>query len=243
MHAHRPALNRVTPTCTRRAVLGHLARVGGGAFLFGVTSFVARGQSEARGKILLEEDFRRYATFTKERLPVTEGWQVRANHGRWTRTDEGVRSTWVTGHSPVLVYEGAFHHAIVELDFRFRREPGRWAACRLSATNPQTHPRSYAASVWANADFRSRAVGLVLEHDEWNGPVTQVKRSLTEFEPDTWYTLRMELIGNEVTAACNGKTVKGAHDKFGIPKSSLWIGTGESSHELRRLRIYEASGK
>lgn len=174
---------------------------------------------------------------------MADGWSVRANHGRWTRTDEGVRSTWVTGHSPVLVYEGRFRDATVEVEFRFRREPGRWAACRLSATNPQTHPRSYAASVWANVDFRSRAVGLVLEHDDWSGPVTQVKRTLTEYEPYTWYTLSMELRGNEVTASCNGKTVRGAHDTFGIPKSSLWIGTGESSHELRRLRIYEVAGE
>ncbi len=233
--ASRPA------TCTRRSALGRMIRAGAGACLLGVAPFGLRAQPERRGRLLLEEDFRRYEVYTKERQPVAEGWQVRANHGRWTRTAEGVRSTWVTGHSPVLVYEGAFRDAVVELDFRFGREPGRWAACRLSATNPQTHPRSYAASVWANVDFRSRAVGLVLEHDQWEGPVTQVHRSLTELEPDTWYTLTMQLTGNEVVATCNGRTAKGSHETFGIPKSSLWIGTGESSHELRRLRIHEVN--
>lgn len=203
----------------------------------------ARAQLALKGALLFAEDFRRYETYTKEKLPVQEGWQVRVAHGLWTRTAEGVKSTETPGHQPVLVFEGDFGDCVIEVDFRYQKgEPGKWGACRISATNPALHPRAYAASVWANVDYKSRAVGLVLEHDEWSpGHITQVARKLTDFLPDTWYTLRLELIGNRALAECNGVTVTGEYPKFGLPKSSLWLATGLSSHELRRLRVYRAT--
>ena len=236
-----PAYVPPAELCSRRTALAHLLRLAGGAVLAGA-ALPAQARLATPGALLLEEDFRTHASYTKERLPVKEGWQVRVAHGTWTRTDDGVRATWQTGHSPVLVYEGAFGDAVIELDFRYRVEPGRWSACRLSPTNTQLNPRAYSSSVWANVDFRSRAAGLVLEQDQWSpGHITQVSRVMNTYAPDTWHTLRMELVGNEVLATCNGKEVRGSHEKFGLPKNSIWIGTGESTTELRRLRVYAAT--
>lgn len=194
-----------------------------------------------QGALLLAEDFRTADTFTKERRALAPGWQVRIAHGIWRPTAEGVESTETPGHQPVLVLEGAFGDCIIELDFRYRKgSPGQWAACRISATNTVALPRSYASSVWANVDYKSRAVGLVLEHDQWGGHVTQVARKMTEFQPDTWYTLRVEVVGDRVQTACNGVTVTGRWETFGVPKNSLWLATGLSPHELRRLRVYSA---
>lgn len=193
-----------------------------------------------RGELLLEENFQQHAVYTKERLPVKEGWQVRVAHGIWQRTAEGVRSIWEQGHSPVLVYEGAFGDVIIEVDFRYRAEPDKWAACRVSATNPTTYPRAYAASVWANVDFRSRARGLLIENDVWSGPITRVAYGNALFAPDVWHTVRLELTGNQAVAECNGVRITGTHDKFGIPKTTIWLGTGQSPHELRNLRVYAA---
>jgi hypothetical protein len=201
----------------------------------------ARAQMALRGGLLLEEYFRRHAEFTKEKLPLKEGWTARVAHGTWKRSADGLLVSWESGHQPVLVLEGAFGDAIIELEFRYREEPGKWAACRVSATNQVLNPRADAASVWANIDYKSRAVGLVLEHDEWSpGHITQVSRKLTEFKPDTWHTLRLEIIGNTVLTTCNGVTVVGTYEKFGIPKSSIWLATGLSTHELRNLRVFEA---
>jgi hypothetical protein len=191
-----------------------------------------------KGELLLAEDFRRYDAFTKERLPLADGWTARVAHGIWTRTSEGVQSLETPGHQPVLVIEGAFADVIVELDFRYRAERAKWAACRVSATNTQLHPRAYAASVWANIDYRSRAVGLVLEHDQWSGTVTQVARKMTEFAPDQWHTLRLEIIGDQAVASVGETVIRGVFPTFGIPKNSLWLATGLSAHELRNLRIY-----
>ncbi|MGN6643306.1 MAG: 3-keto-disaccharide hydrolase, partial [Verrucomicrobiota bacterium] len=61
------------------------------------------------------------------------------------------------------------------------------------------------------------------------------------FEPDTWYTLRLEIIGDQALASCNGFTALGRYEKFGLPKTLLVLSVGKSAHELRHLRIYEAS--
>jgi len=215
-------------------VVGVFAALGGGVS--------ASAQLARKGALLLEEDFRHYETYTKERLDAAPGWKVRVAHGLWKRTAEGVESTETPGHQPVLVFEGAFGDCVIELDFRYRRgAPGQWAACRVSPTNTELHPRAYAASVWANQDYKSRSVGLVLEHDKWSGQVTQVARKMTEFAPDRWYSLRIEIIGDRVLTTCNGVTVTGRWDTFGLPKNSLWLATGLSPHEVRRLRVYAAT--
>jgi hypothetical protein len=193
-----------------------------------------------KGELILAEDFRRHEVYTKDRLPLAEGWVVRVAHGVWERTPEGVRSTWEKGHSPVLVLEGSFEDVVVELDFRYEEEEGKWAACRVSATNPELYPRAYAASVWANVNFKSRGRGFLIENDEWGGHITRVSYKKADFAPGTWHTLRFTLVGNKGQAECNGIQVTGTHEKFGMPKTSLWLATGQSPHELRALRIHRA---
>ncbi len=203
-------------------------------------ALTASAQIAVKGPLLLEENFQRHATYTKEKLPLREGWEVRVAHGIWKRTTEGVQSTWETGHSPVLVLEGAFGDVIIELEFRYRAEPGKWAACRISATNPALFPRGYALSTWANVDFKSRGRGFLLENDVWDGPITRVSYAKADFAPDTWHTYRVETIGNKAAASCNGVTIHGTHEKYGLPKTSVWLATGQSPHEIRNLRIYAA---
>ncbi|MGN6366958.1 MAG: family 16 glycoside hydrolase [Phycisphaerae bacterium] len=193
------------------------------------------------GKLLFEDHFRPKAPYSKQYQEVAPGWKVRAGHADFKPTADGVASVWQTGHMPVLQYQGAFSDAVIELDFRFESQPGKWAACRISAANPELNPRAYAASVWANQDNSARPLGLVLEHDEWKpGAITTVDNVPATFEPGKWYTLRMELMGNNVLTTCNGVSAFGSHELFGLPKTSLSLGTGTAPHELRNLRIYEA---
>lgn len=199
-------------------------------------------QLAAKGRLLLEDNFKQPAVYTGEFQPVTAGWRVRAWHGEWKASPEGIVSTWVAGHMPVLAYEGSFQDVIIELEFRFRREAGKKAVCRISATNPELNPRAYSVSGWANADSKERATGVTLEHDEWKpGVITTVANSPAHFEPDQWYSMRLDVIGNQASVSAGGVTVAGSHDKFGLPKTLIAIATGHSPHEIRRLRVYEAA--
>jgi hypothetical protein len=202
----------------------------------------ASAQMAVRGELLLEENFQQYASYTKEPQPVKPGWRVRNSHAEWKRVPDGVQSVWTEGHMPVLVYEGAFRDAIIEVEFKFHQEAGKWVACRVSATNSALNPRAYATSVWANLDNPARPLGMVLEHDEWKpGVITTVENKPASFKPDTWYTLRLEMIGDKVLATCNGVSVYGTHEKFGLPKTGVVLGTGLSPHYLRNFRVYSAT--
>lgn len=193
-----------------------------------------------KGALLLREDFQRLAAYTKESQPLAAGWSVRVAHGAWERTPEGVKSHWEKGHNPVLVVEGNFGDVIIEVDYRHEEEPGKWAAYRLCAANRALDPRAYAISIWANASFDSRARGLVMENDQWDGPITQVGYARAKFAPGTWSTLRLEIVGDRATAEINGIRISGEHTKFGLAKTSIWLGTGQSAHEIRDLRVYAA---
>lgn len=195
-----------------------------------------------KGRLLLEDNFQRYATYGKVPQPVAGAWTVQTSHAEWRRSSDGVESVWTAGHMPVLKYNGAFGDAVIEVDFRFHAQPGKWGGCRVSATNQALNPRAYAVSTWANANGPDRKHGLVLEHDEWKpGAITTVDLKPDTFAPDTWYTLRLEIIGNHALATCNGVTVYGTFEKFGLPKTSIYLGTGTCPHELRNFRVYAAT--
>lgn len=53
----------------------------------------ASAQLATKGPLLLEENFQRHAIYTKEKLPLRDGWEVRVAHGIWQRTADGVQST------------------------------------------------------------------------------------------------------------------------------------------------------
>jgi hypothetical protein len=51
----------------------------------------------------------------------------------------------------------------------------------------------------------------------------------------------MELIGNTALANCNGVTVYGSHDLFGMPKTTIALGSGYCVHDFRHFRVYAAT--
>jgi hypothetical protein len=209
----------------------------------------AHAQMALKGRLLFQDDFKTLTNYTSQPQPVADGWTVKIAHSNWKQTRDGVQSVWRGGHMPVLEFdcEQPFSNVVIEVDFRFHRDAGtnnanNGAACRLSPTNFKLNPNAYAASVWANLDSKDRQPGLVLEHDEWGRPgITTVDHQPLALKPDKWYRVRMELIGHAVLGNCNGVTVYGTFDKFGLPKTSVPLGSGYCVHDFRRFRIYEAT--
>ena len=213
-----------------------------------ITAIAAHAQMAVEGTLLFEDDFKTPAAYSSQRQQITNGWTVQVAHAVWKPTSDGVQSIFRSGHMPVLLFEceHPFSNAVIEVEFRFHKEPGtntnQGAACRISPTNAKLNPNAYSASVWANLDSKDRQPGMVLEHDEWGRTgITTVDHKPAIFEPDKWYRVRMELIGNVSLATCNGVTVYGTHEKFAIEKTSVALGAGYCPHEFRRFRIYEAT--
>jgi hypothetical protein len=203
----------------------------------------------AKGKLLFQDDFATPATYTAKPQAVAEGWTVQIAHSNWKQTGDGVQSVWKGGHMPVLQFDcdHPLGDIVVEVEFRFHKDStstatNQGAACRISPTNPKLDPAGYAASIWANLDSMDRKPGLVLEHDEWkkDGIVTVDLQPL-KLEPDTWYPVTMELIGNTVMATANGVSVYGSHEMFGLPKTTIALGSGYCVHDFRHLRVYAAT--
>ena len=208
----------------------------------------ARAQMALKGKLLFQDDFKTLTNYTSQSQSVAPGWTVKVAHSNWKKTRDGVQSVWRGGHMPVLEFdcEQPLGNVIIEVDFRFHRDAdskstNNGAACRISPTNFKLNPNAYAASIWANQDSMDRQPGMVLEHDEWrrNG-ITTVDRKPLALKPDQWYHARMELIGNAVLATCHDVTVYGTFEKFGLPKTSVPLGSGYCVHDFRHFRIYEA---
>jgi hypothetical protein len=103
------------------------------------------------------------------------------------------------------------------------------------------NPRAYSVSGWANENSKERELGVVLEHDEWKpGVITTVGRKPVDVAPERWHTMRLDVAEDRASVTVDGVTVEGSHEKFGLPKTLIAIGTGHSPHELRKLRVYEA---
>ncbi len=196
-----------------------------------------------KGKLLLEDDLSQPAEYTKEFQPLKDGWKVKAWHAAFKHTEEGLESIWETGHNPVIAYECSLQNVIVEVDFRFLKNglPENNAYCRVNFTNKELDPKAYLLSTWMNASVKSRPAGINLEYEKWETQGnTAVSTKPGKFEPDTWYTVRLEVVGDSAQVTCNGMTAAGTHPKFRLPKTQLVIGVGKSPHQIRRVRVYEA---
>ena len=95
-----------------------------------------------KGRLLFSDDFKTPTNYTSKPQPVADGWTVKIAHSNWKKTRDGVQSVWRGDHMPVLEFdcEQPFSNAVIEVDFRFHKEPGtnglnKGAACRISPTN------------------------------------------------------------------------------------------------------------
>lgn len=201
-------------------------------------------QMAIKGKVLFEDDFKYPVDYTKGKItPIQEGWSFKVWHAIWKPTPEGIQSNWEAGHNPVIGYDCDVQNVVVEIDFRFQKDtvPARNGYLRVNFTNKELDPRAYCVAGWANANSTARIQGVILEHEEWRSQgYIGVAEKIAKFQPDTWYTMRVEVLGDSVQVTCNGVSVAGRYEKFGLRKKQLVIGVGKCNHELRKLRVYEA---
>ena len=220
--------------------------------IFVFITFQVKGQMAVKGKILLDENFQKYAEYSKDETPhwtdfnvesyvLNDAWKVKAWHGIWKRNAEGVQSTWISGHGPVLAFEGDFRDVVIEYDFRYHKEEGKKMVCRIMVINFDIYPDAYAGAAWANANSPERDLGIVLENDLWAKGITKIANQMCSFNENQWYTMRFEIIGNKALVNCNGITLYGTSVKFDIPKKMIALGTSDCPCDIRNFKVYEAT--
>lgn len=195
-----------------------------------------------KGRLIFSDDFKSPAVYTSDFQPLQDGWKVRAWHPGFRHVAEGLESVWKTGHNPVLAYKCSLHDVIIEIDFRYLPEqiPDSNAYCRVNLSNLDLLPRSYLISTWVNSTAKNRSLGLVLENEVWPpGAIKTLASENYKYEPGKWYTVKLEVAGDFARFTCNGKSISGRHEQFGVEKRILSIGVGKSPHQLRNLRVYE----
>jgi hypothetical protein len=206
-------------------------------------SSVTADEQVVKGRLIFSDDFRSPQVYTSDFQPLKEGWKVRAWHPGFRQYGEGLESVWKTGHNPVLAYKCSLHDVIIEVDFRYIPDqiPDSNAYCRINLSNLDLLPRSYLVSTWVNSTAKNRSLGLVLENEVWPpGAITTVASANNKFEPGKWYTVKLEVAGDFARLTCNGNSISGRHEQFGVEKRILSVGVGKSPHQLRNLRVYEA---
>jgi hypothetical protein len=91
--------------------------------------------------------------YPKEFKKVIAGWKVKTAYANWKQEGGKVESIYETGYMPVLVYSGLFNDEVIEIDIRFFKKEGKWADCRISATNPELNGVKYDKNTISHQDI------------------------------------------------------------------------------------------
>jgi hypothetical protein len=198
-----------------------------------------------KGRLLLQDDFKQPAVYTKEYQQVAPGWMVKAWHQEFIHLPQGgIESKWTTGHNPVLAYECHVKDVVVEVEFKFEKDalPANNGYLRVNFLNRELFPKAYSVSTFVNGGTKGRPLGLTLENEQWRSQgYVAVQSRYTEIKPETWYKVRLEVIGDYAVLTCNGTSVSGSNPTFALPKTMFTLAVGKIKHQLRNLRIYEAT--
>ena len=180
------------------------------------------------------------------------GVQVRARAGTWARTNNNPnvwRATWNgKGHVPVAAYHGfRATNLVVEVTFRFgeNTEPLHHQCFRI-ATDQRPAITGHIVSAWANADNDFIETGFLLQHIR-KTPEKKILEDLLldrqplALKPHVWHTAILEIVGDEALFRLSGHVAYAQAEQIQLPKNLVSLTTGATWHEIRRVRIWQAT--
>lgn len=204
-----------------------------------------------RGKILVSEDFQQslppFTGTPKGFASGFEGWRFNGGPtggkgGRWEVVENsfhGIESPDAK-HPATASYGIQCQDIVVQVDIRLNDVPSEGRAYR-SVFVKATDEKDYVCGLFLSA----AGLNLVPYSGERINPITKQR----EKDPQTgvsqnlplneWYTVVLELRGDEAVATVNGKSVTTRAPLFQIPKQSIMLGVGTDA-SFRRFRIWQA---
>jgi len=205
-----------------------------------------------RGKLLLDDNgaIPRGGPRT---IPLGGNTTVRAWAGKWEHRpiDKAWRATWSPGlgHAPVVAYGVEAENLIVEVTFRYgvNQEPWHHQCFRITLDN-RKRMTGHILSAWANPDNDFIETGFLLQHIHKRPDKTLIKDLLLDhqalnIQPQKWSTAVLEVVGDEALFRMGDHVAYSKFSELSGPKTKVALTLGTTWHEIRRVRIWNASAR
>lgn len=183
---------------------------------------------------------------------LNQAIRLRTSAGKWARTEQPNiwRSTWEpgSGHTPVASYQGiATNHLIIEVTFRYGVMTKPWHhQCFRIAVDNRPDITGHIISAWANPNNNFIERGFLLQHIRKQKNKTVIEDLLLDqqplqIQPEQWYTAVLEVVDDEALFRMGDHIAYAKADQIKMPKNLVSLTMGTTWHEIKRVRIWEAS--
>lgn len=210
------------------------------------SAWLLQGQPLAeKGRLILSNPFE--GSLEKKKLvAIGDGWQRRVSFGAWTLRSDGsvtAENVPVDGHGPVLTYIASVRDLIIECEFKMPASPKANRHFRIFLDHADY--AGHAIQITANISSVFRPVGLTLQHisKTKDGEKRVIKDiefgpAKLELNPDTWYTMRFEVVGDKAWTLVNGVSLRGQNEVIDVEKSKIGLNPGIAGGSIRNFKVW-----
>ncbi len=219
-------------------------------FVLAVSLFVFSSSGKAgplaeKGELILSNPFE--GSLEKKKLiEIGNGWQRRISFGEWKlKADGSVTAANVPedGHGPVLTYIAPVRNLVIECEFRVPAEPVKDRHFRIFLDHQDY--RGHTIQSTANLSSVFRPVGLTLQHiskssDDSKKTIQDIEFGPVEItlRPDTWYKMRLDVVGDKAWTSVNGVTLFGRNKVLDVEKSKIGLNPGKAGGSIRNFKVW-----
>ena len=182
----------------------------------------------------------------KKLVAIGDGWQRRVSFGAWTLRSDGsvtAENVPVDRHGPVLTYIAPVRDLIIECEFKIPASPKANRHFRIFLDHADYS--GHAIQSTANISSVFRPVGLTLQHisktkDAEKRVIKDIEfgPAKLELNPDTWYKMRFEVVGDKAWTLVNGVSLQGQNKVIDVEKSKIGLNPGISGGSIRNFKVW-----
>lgn len=201
------------------------------------------GPSAKKGELVLSNPFEG-SLERHESVDLENGWIRRVSFGVWTVENDGsvsVVNIPEHGHGPVLTYMAPIHDIIIECEFQIPSTPLKDRHFRIFIDEDGFGGHNIQST--ANVSSTFRPVGFTLQHlrkdknkeivkDVDFGPLN------LDLEPDTWYKMRLEVLGDQARTTVAEKTIGATHPNLTVEKNKIGLNPGMAGGRIRNFNVW-----
>jgi hypothetical protein len=216
------------------------------AFSLFITLLSVEAQPLAvKGELILSNPFA--GSLEKKKLvDIGNGWQRRVSFGDWTVLADGsvkAKNVPEDGHGPVLTYIAPIRDLVIECEFKIPVAPQANRHFRIFLDHLDYAGHTIQST--ANVSSVFRPVGLTLQHISRTKDAE--KRLLEDIEfgpaglelnPDTWYKMRLDVVGDRAWTLVNGVSLYGRNQVIDVEKSKIGLNPGIVGGSIRNFKVW-----